>query len=485
MAQTAVYENILRTHPDFQTIQSNVQRIRAAHAADVTSFLNSTYIQRHVFESVEQYNKRISRAFTIPFLRGAVTKIVNAVFKGDITRSGLAMASLRPFIKDATGNGNPLSQYMGAVARAGLLFNSGYTLVDYTADAERLGKDLQNITAYDVKVNNELMPIARFFEPDKVRNWSFIPRYGFEAIVFSETRVIDNRSQTIYVYADYEIIEEFDQGGTTLGNQWEHGLGYCPVVPYHYNGLNIDADFGNTFFSGQRAVANLCSIVDEICERHAFSQLICPDDGTMAELAAKESDLIEAQVQAGILDGPVNTGHDKLLKKLSQSSVFTFPVGTGHPPSFISPDVTQLSSVWDVVKDIITMSLHAAGLTDAQGAVDATVIASTASDIGESLASHEERVLGIACEYLGVQPDVTVSYPSFTEAVDMSWLDQCGQVAEASWLTPDARRLLITNILARKAPSLPGTDYEALINGIDVKDEADMALETAAGTPGA
>ena len=63
------------------------------------------------------------------------------------------------------------------------------------------------------------------------------------------------------------------------------------------------------------------SNIDEMIERQTFSQLICPDDGTLSE----------------------QNEDNNPLKKIGTSHIFTFPSDTGHPPSFISPDTSALN----------------------------------------------------------------------------------------------------------------------------------------------
>lgn len=483
MANTAVRANIGTTHPTFKTKQADVERVRAAFLCDTDNFLNSTYIARHVYESKEQYDKRISRAFAIPFMRRAVQDIVRAVFNGNILRTGSGLAKIGGLVRDADGYGATLNQVMGNVARTAILYSGAFTLVDYVADPSRLGKELANITAYDLATNTEIMPHVRVFAPDQMTNWSLIPRYGFEAVLFKYKKVVGTSQQDVYLYADYECIEELDASGKALSEKWEHNLGYTPVVPCFFDSTFVDSNFGKTLFPGQRAVANLCSVVDEICERHAFSQLVCPDDGQMAELGARESDQLPLVTEYGDLDGPRETGQDRVVKKISQSAVFTFPSGTGHPPSFISPDVSQLGEVWGVVKDMVAMYLHAAGVADKSGALDQTLIEAVGTEVGAALARHEERVLRIASAYVSGTPDIYVSYPAIKKRADYGWLTDCQTVAGSTFLSDDAKAAVIEHIIDGSAPDMSKQDFERVRNGIEIKtiEQAAPGNGTASG----
>ena len=478
MADTLLRREITKRHPRYNTRKAAFDNIAAAYACDDTGLLTSAHIVRHTFESRSAYAKRVSRAFAVPVLRGIVNKIVRAIFSGSILRSGAALERLRPIIFDATGTGTPLNQYMTAIARSTLLYNGGFTLVDYAVDADRYGDSANNITLADVHSNPEFIPHLRFFSPAACTNWSLIPRYGYEAIVFSEKRVIDGQEKDVYVYADYEVIEELDSGGKPLeGTQeWQHNLGYTPVFGCSFISGAFDSDLGQALYPFQKAIANLCSVVDEICERHAFSQLIVPDDGNYAEMQAKESDMLRAGAVAGMLDGDIETGHDSIVMKMANSAAFTFPTGTGHPPQFISPDVSELNAVWKVVPESIKLIMQTLGIANANGDIDEGFVAAIAAELTVALAEHERKCIAAACSYLSIDPaEYSVSYPAFNVERDTGWITTCSAIAKQTWLSVEARSLLIQQELERSLPYMTAVDYKTIIDGIVIEEVAEVA----------
>ena len=76
-------------------------------------------------------------------------------------------------------------------------------------------------------------------------------------------------------------------------------------------------------------------------ERQTFSQLIVPDDGSLAE-----------ESEHG----------DDPLKKLGTAYAWTFNANATHPPAYISPETKNISTVWSLIVDHIKEIYRLAGL---------------------------------------------------------------------------------------------------------------------------
>lgn len=474
MADTAIREQISRQHPDYETINTNGEKYLAAYLAG-TELLTQTYIHRHVFEDKKQYESRVQRAFTIPFMQNLITRTVNALFKKGVMRSGESLMTISDFFKDCTGANVAYDQFIRSATAASILFGNIHVLVDYSISEseEEIVKNMSQ--PLDVAMGaKELMPNLRLFTPMGMTNWNYVPRYGYEACVFKIQKLVDNQLKNWFLYVDYEEIVEFDESGSEQ-TTYEHGLGYTPVFTLVNQGVNGNSEsFGSALSSAQIAVTNLCSIVDEISERHAFSQLTCPDDGTYGELAAKESDYLRqwARLESPtgeIEDGSASPGLDRVLRRVANSSVFTFPADTGQPPKFISPEASQLNTIWEIAKGIMETASMNLGMFDKAGNILPEETIPYFRAMATELVSFEKRLLSTAMLYLGQNnQEYSILYPYYAPAPNMDWMDTCDRIASAMWLDDNAKQLMIQNIIKDQQLGLTESDTNTIVNGVSI-----------------
>lgn len=489
MADTEIRKTITQKHPDYNTLDTTCSNILTAYSCDDTLFTKD-FIHKHVFEDRKQFETRMKRAFTLSFLQNVTRKLVNKLFAGRVVRYGQDLANLRQFILDSTGCAVSYDQFMRSICAAAITLGRVHVMVDYSVteiEKDTVGK----MTVIPGAMEGELpQPNLRLFTPSGMTNWNYVPRYGYEACVFKIKKVSEGAKKDFYLYVDYDLIEEYDAGGTLVGS-FKHNLGYTPVFTAVNHEINGDPmAMSNALFKAQIAVTNLCSITDEIAERHAFSQLTCPDDGTIAELSAKESDYNREWLRLNaapgdIEDGDVLNGTDRVLRNLSQSSVFTFPANTGHPPAFISPDATQLNVVWGIAKDVMTQASVQLGLFDSVGNVDASGAAPYLSGMADTLTGLEKNILSTCLRYVGVQTDAyTVVYPNFTPPPDTTWMDMAEKIAGATWLSMDAKKKMIQDLLNANLDSLPVVDKTSLATAVEIADPVAEAARLAKATGG-
>lgn len=189
-----------------------------------------------------------------------------------------------------------------------------------------------------------------------------------------------------------------------------------------------------------------------------------------------------------LYDGTGNIGSDMVLRKISNSSIFTFPTGTGHPPSFISPEAGQLEVIWNICLKAVEKAKQTLGIYAADGSVDSAAVASKFKNFLPALALHEKRMLRAAGTYIGAPVgDISISYAMDAEPIDVVWMDAANKVATAEWLSPEARTLIIQDMTRSKIEDMGVSmiNFESIVNGVAVKDAATLAGETAAAVSAA
>lgn len=494
MADTEIRKDMTRTHPTYNDINSKCQYwLDCFQASD--NLLSTEYIYQHLFESKGAYDTRIKRAFTIPFMRKPFNQFLSIMYSRDVVRTGAALATLRPFFSDATGTEIAWNEYMFTTCMYAMLMGKVYTLVDYIAPEQPAG---QEMTLADLEEGN-VWPSVSMFTPQALVNWNYIPRKGFEACVFKQQKVIDGRLQDTLLYVDYDTIEETDAQGAALpegsGGPFQHSLGYTPVFTLSYNGFaGMDAALGALLSSMQKGVTNLCSITDEMSERQAFSQLCFPDDGTIAELEHKQSDIVAARINSGEISASADlSAKDNVLRMLSDSSALTWPAGTGHPPQFISPNANELKNIWRMIKDMITQAAVATGLTDHRGNVTPESAASVMRVFSSSAAAHEERILKTVVKYVGSGnlDDIRAYYPKAPVETDIDgdWVDICDKLGACTWLDDNAKIAAIKSVVTSNLNESTDTLMVDVLNGIiapkleDTQNNSSGSGETS-NTPG-
>jgi hypothetical protein len=121
-------------------------------------------------------------------------------------------------------------------------------------------------------------------------------------------------------------------------------LGFVPLITLYNKDIDDDR-MGESMLKDivyiNRAIFNWSSCIDEMIERQTFSQLIVPDDGTLAEDS--------------------ESGEDP-LRKLGTSNAWTYNAEAKHPPAYISPDTKNLQTIWKLIIDHIKEIYRLAGL---------------------------------------------------------------------------------------------------------------------------
>ena len=418
--------DVTKKHPFYEASEAAWTLIDAAYSGGA-DFITTTYIVKHPHENDPMHEARVSRALYFNFMRQSLTKLVRLIMAEGVIRRGTV--DLQQFIADANGYSTTFDAFLRDAGVVSAMFGNAHVLVDYAISA-----DDSEITSLADIIDGQVYPTVELFTPLQMTNWRKRRRKGYEWCIFKTARIVDDQEKEAFIKVDYEAIEEVDSSGNSLSERFEHGLGYCPVFDLPYADVHrkdMQRGIGTDLAYAAKGILNVTSLAEEVADRHSFTQLALPDDGSIEELQARQSDYID--IEAPEYYDYLTAGQDPTLTRLSRSTVMTFPANTGHPPSFISPDSSQLADIWTMVKEGIDLALYTVGLTDKNGQVDVDGTGAILLELSRNMEALEKKILLTVNLYLGVQPTndaIDVVYPvSFSIQSFADWLKNFTSVA--------------------------------------------------------
>ena len=399
------------------------------------NFISQNYLVKHAFETNAAYKRRLQKVWYFDLPRKIVSSFVEPIFKEGVIRKNLD--EVESFINDATGYGDCLDDVMCELGILSAYFGISYIFVDYAfSEVDDVEIDLGVDT---------VMPVVNVFSPVDLIAWEKRRRYGFMWATFKTKKIIDGQLQEVYISVDYEKIYEVDKDGNDITKPYEHGLGYTPVFEFKFPGSFRHVKrqgLGLNLAYIMKGMINCISVVEELGEKRAFHQLTLPDDGSIEEWQAKQSELRQMQYDEEYnlyLTPPehdfIGEATDPTLKKLSNASVLTFPSNTGHPPNYISPPVSGIGDVWKVVRDSIFLAMYVTGIQRYDGSFDIEFVSSKCSKVAKTLSGLEKYILKTVFKYIGneMPDDANVFYPDTFSLMSLqNWLETVMGIAGLS-----------------------------------------------------
>lgn len=426
------------------------------------TFITDENLFTHRLEDTIDYDKRLERAYYLNFC-DAIPNIYNAyIFKEAIERP--PDETLKFFREDVNGRGLTLSKF---VERAGF-FASVYGVVHALVAVPNLPDNKSKITKRVAK-ENKIYPRCSLILPTQLVDWSVDAEGNFRWVIIESTYYEDldpekdREEQTHYKLITTEKWEIQDSSGAAVTfedgtpNQGTNELGYIPMVTLYHKNID-DNKIGESMLKDiiyiNRAILNWCSCVDEQIERQTFSQLVVPDDGTLAE--ADESG-------------------DDPLHKIGTSSAWTFPSDANHPPNFISPNVQNIKTIWSLVIDHVKEIYRLARLIGSSEDMYASrsgraaqmgfmSVNSALADKAQSYQDFENEISKLVYDELGKNPEEyeSVKYPdTFDISTLTDELDSQIRVMERNFST--TLNKTIQKNIARRAVPLATKDVKSTI----------------------
>lgn len=417
---------------------------------------NNNNIFEHRLEDSEDYENgvsgRVDRAYYLNFC-DTIPSIYNSyIFRENVTRPPDDI--LAPFRQNADGRNMTISDLVKKAGYYASICGAIHALVDIPPT----NKDMKNLSKADLK-NGKMNPYVSLVFPSQLVDWSVDAWGNLRWIVIRSVYYKDDDPTQERVEEEhYKLITRTDwriedkdgnpvQLADGMPNSGKNEWGIIPLVTMYHKDINDDR-VGESMLKDiayiNRAILNWCSCMDEQIERQTFSQLVIPDDGSMAE--EKEE------------------GGDPLWR-VGTSSVWTFPADAGQPPQFISPNTANISTIWNIVLDHIKEIYRIAKLLGGTG--DLYVSQSgRASQIGfqgvnsalaEKALSYEKFENDLnRLVYLFYNKDISsfdpVKYPSsFDVSALADELDSYMKIMERNF-SPTLNKTLQKNIARKSIP---------------------------------
>jgi hypothetical protein len=256
---------------------------------------------------------------------------------------------------------------------------------------------------------------------------------------------------------------KFDEEG--LESSGTNELGFVPIITMYHKDI-ADDKVGESVLKDivyvNRAILNWCSCIDEQIERQTFSQLVVPD---MGELSDEE-----------------DKGGDP-LQRIGTSSMWTYNAEAKHPPQFISPDVENIQTIWNLVVDHIKEIYRMAGLIGSSedmyvsrsGRAAQMGFLSVNSVLAEKSMKYqkfEDEISKLAYMQLGtdISTYTGVKYPnSFDVQALTEEIDALFKIMERN-MSPTLNKTMFKNIARRVVPQAPEDIRKTIEDEIDSGD---------------
>jgi len=341
-----------RRHPLYEEYQDDWEFYMQSFKGGDTYL--EKYLATHRLENAADYGRRKQRAYYLNYCAPIAMIPSDFIFKKEATRP--ADDTLTAIREDVDMRGTNIHEFMRRICTLSSIYGHIHILIDRPRPPQEFEELILNgkTTKLDSIV---LRPYATIIEPPNLLDWSvnaetqelnWILLYEevYDDENFEEEREVKARYK-IWTKDEWIIYDE-DNNITDRGM---HGLGFVPLITCYHKDIDLDM-IGESMLKdvadANKAIFNWCSNIDEMIARQTFSQLICPDDGSMLTEEVDEQ------------------GKSAALKQVGSSTIFTFPADARHAPAFISPDTRQISTIWEMIQNHVREMFRMAGLVSAK-----------------------------------------------------------------------------------------------------------------------
>ena len=425
-------------------------------------FINTDNLFSHRLEDTEDYDERLKRAYYLNYCEVIPLIYNNYIFKEKIERP--ADKDLIEFRKNIDGRGTSVSSFVKKVGFFSKIFGAMHVMVDMPA------KEVKKTTKNKVKSLN-LFPYCSLIYPSQLVDWSLDANGNFNWVVIESKYYNDlDPSKDRVEETHYKLIstEEWrveDGKGNPVKyedgrpNKGTNELGIVPIITIYHQDIDDDK-IGESLIKDivyiNRAILNWSSCIDEMIERQTFSQLVVPDDGTLAEAS--------------------ETGDDP-LRRVSTSSVWTYNAEARHAPQYISPNTENINTIWNLIIDHVKEIFRIGGLVGSTEDMYAGTsgrskqmgflsVNSALADTSSKYQKLENDICRLAYMWQNKSPEdyVETRYPdSFDVSALSDEIDAHFKVMEKNF-SATLNKEMMKNI-ARKAIPLATEDIKSTVEG--------------------
>lgn len=405
-----------RRHPVYLKNVGEWRFLYDAYRGGKDYISNPNNLKRHSYETDALFRQRLARAYYYNYCGPIIDATVNHLFKGGVIRENSEM--LADFYEEVNDNGSDMNFFMRDVATQAGIFGKVSVLVDMpkATPEEMAARERGEATRL---FDQGKTPRLFVYAPTNVLDWSTGADGLNWVLLQHEERedlnpFVPAKNKQIYELWDRTSWTSYNKDGRRIDGG-EHSLGIVPFVTIS----NIGLDQSSTGESTIKDIAHinnniyqLCSLLDEIFHRQAFSQLV-------AEGNPKEYD----------------------AQAMSTAGAFCYPLGR-KPPGFISPDASQaelhmkqidsmIGEIYRIANIKINANENRLYKTIVQSQYDFEAFNSVLKNKARALEKFETDVNYILSLWLQ-QPDIAsinVQYPAEFDTTLLS-----DDVAEASQL---------------------------------------------------
>jgi hypothetical protein len=430
-------------------------------------FINDDNLFSHRLEEANDFEERLDRAYYLNFCE-LIPNLYNCfIFKEKIERPSDEI--LEEFRKDCDGRGTSITDF---IKKAGF-FAKVYGVVHILID-------IPQVTGGKTKINKRLAkekriaPYCTLIYPTQLKDWSVDKDGNFNWVLIEMPYnrdmdpTIERVEETHYKLITKEEWRVEDDNGEEVDfeddspSSGTNDFGFVPMVTlYHkyYEDNKIGKSLLKDIVYINRAIMNWCSCLDEQVERQTFSQLVVPDDGTLAEAS--------------------ETGDDP-LHKIGTSYIWTFNANSNQPPQFISPNVENLQTVWQIIIDHTKEIFRLGGLVGVSedlyvsrsgrsAQMGFVSVNAALSDTSYALQQCENAMSKIVYTMLNknIEEYEDVKYPTTFDIVELSSeIDSFMKIMERNFSTTLNKSIQKT-IARRATPLSPQSEREAIEQEIE------------------
>ncbi len=459
-----------REHPLYKANESRWELYNSAVKGG-EDFISADNLFTHRLEAIDDYEERLARAYYLNFCETIPGIYNNFIFKEKVERP--PNDEVEAFRLNTDGRGTDMSDFVARIGYLSKVFGAMHCLVDMP----------QNPTGapYTKRVQKDenIQPYCKLIYPSQMKDWSVDTEGNFQWVLIEDTYdrdanpLIDRETEAIFLLLTkdtwtFEDDEgnpfEFEEEGRESSGTNE--LGFIPIITLYHKDIDNDR-VGESMLKVivyvNRVIMNWCSLIDEMVERQTFSQLIVPDDGSLAE-----------ESEHG----------DDPLKKLGTAYAWTFNANAVNPPAYISPETKNISVVWSLIVDHVKEIYRLAGLIGTSEDMAASRsgraaqmgflgVNSALAETARRYQQFENDISRLASMQLGKDPKVfqDVKYPdafdiqSLTDEVDAFFT-----VMEKNF-SERLNKEMMKNLSRRALPMAPPA----------VKDEIEKEIESGDG----
>ena len=412
---------VSRRHPNYKKKRDEYEFFLRAYLGG-REFIESELFS-HSLEDDTSFQKRKERASYMNITRKVINAFTNFIFATPVKRSNAAI--LAPFFENADRKGDDIDKIMRKASNLSTLMGQSYLWLRFD-----IPHNIQGSLSLKEVLEKRILPYVNVLSYLDVVDWSLdsFGNYNWALIRLPEYDDKDpfrERDEKVYYYLlTKERIYTFDEEGDLVRTA-NNSLGEIPLIKVLHDevdSLGEGEPLSNDMPYLARTIFNWTSIIDEMIERQGFAQLVCPDDGELEEMNRAE-------------EGSV-------LRKIGTSSVFTYPASAGHPPQFITPDISQLRTIWTIINgmiDFIYLSTALAGtrediVTNSSRArrIALELVGATLKAKVMHLEAAENRMIELYLKYLNKERQINKRYfSSYCRDVNaLSFMDYFDSIFE-------------------------------------------------------